>query len=778
MRTLVARLLRPHTLIGLLLTAVAVALAVSDPLPLQRLELLASDWRFLARGPRPPAPQVVIAAIDEKSIDRLGRWPWPYTVQARLIDRLVAYGAAAIGYDVVFSSSDTSAGVERLRYIRDKLISKGNLSDPEVMALLERSIAEADHDRRFATALQRAGRVVLGYFFHFDPQAVAHVPEAELQRALASIRNSRYDAINTRGRVRLGAVALPTAWAVEANIPVLAQAAWGSGYFTIMTDLDGAIRRYPLIVKYRGMVDMPGEQDYLFAPLAVRVLERYLRGQTLFWLGPAGVEDVGIVGRRTVKIPTDAQGRLLIDYRGPGHTFPHYSIADILDDRVETAPPEAFRHKIVLIGASAVGLADLRVTPFDSVMPGVEVHANVIANVLQRTFLVEPWWTRVYTLGSIVLTGLVLTLLLARLGALWGGVVALVLAVGSVVLNYLGFVQYGWWLPLVSPVLGVLIVYGGLTLHHYVVEERDKRFLQRTFSTYVSPELIELMVQSKTAPKLGGESGIRTAYFTDIASFSSFSEMLSAAELVELLNEYLTAMTDILLAEGGTLDKYEGDAIVAFFGAPLPQEDHAMRALRTALGMQQALAHLRAKWTAEGQKWPELVKTMRMRIGINSGEIVTGNMGSTMRMNYTMMGDAVNTAARLESAAKQYGIYIHCAKATLDMAGPHLFAWRPIDKLRVVGKAEPVETVEIMAYAGQLTVVQQRLCEVYHQGLALYRQQQWDAARAKFLESAELEETFPQRPTNPSLVYAARCEFFKANPPGSDWDGTWTLTFK
>jgi adenylate cyclase len=247
---------------------------------------------------------------------------------------------------------------------------------------------------------------------------------------------------------------------------------------------------------------------------------------------------------------------------------------------------------------------------------------------------------------------------------------------------------------------------------------------------------------------------------------------------VELLNEYLTAMTDLLVAEGGTLDKYEGDAIVAFFGAPIVQPDHAARAVRVALGMQRALAQLRGKWRAEGDKWPDLVKHMRMRIGLSSGDIVTGNMGSTMRMNYTMMGDVVNTAARLEAAAKQYGIYIQCTLETLRLAGPEDFEWRRIDTVKVVGKSEPLETVEIMAHKGQLSPELVQMRAIYHQGMELYRQQQWDEALAKFTESEKLEEMFPRRPTTPSRVYIERCEFFKDSPPGPDWDGSWTLTSK
>jgi adenylate cyclase len=290
-----------------------------------------------------------------------------------------------------------------------------------------------------------------------------------------------------------------------------------------------------------------------------------------------------------------------------------------------------------------------------------------------------------------------------------------------------------------------------------------------------------MMVQNGIEPQLGGSSGIRTAYFTDIQSFSSFSEVLSATHLVELLNQYLSAMTDLLVAAGGTLDKYEGDAIVAFFGAPIEQPDHARRAVRVALGMQRTLVHLRDKWRAEGDKWPGLVKEMRMRIGVASGDIVVGNMGAMgdhARMNYTMMGDVVNTAARLEAAAKQYGIYIQCTVETLQLAGPEDFEWRQIDKVKVVGRSEPLETVEIMAPKGQLPPEQEQMRATYHQGLELYRQQQWDEALAKFTESEKLEEVFPRRPTTPSRVYIERCAFFKENPPGPDWDGAWTLTSK
>jgi adenylate cyclase len=649
---------------------------------------------------------------------------------------------------------------------------------PALEHLVDQEIASADHDRIFAEALARSQRTILGYFFHFTGREVEHLREEDFASFLANIRKCKYNAVNKRANVRLQDIPLPSAWAVESNLTMLSEAAAGCGFFSNIADADGVFRHYPLIVKYRNHVEIEGEQDYLFAPLGIRLLERYLQGNAIFWIGPAGVEQVGIAGaRQSYKLPTDAQGNALLNHLGPAGTFPRYSVVDILDRRRQ-APAAAFAGKIVLVGATAEAAKDLRATPFDPVLPGVELHATIIDNIIRQDYLVKPWWGVLYAGGSVCLLGLVLTVFLPRLGALWSGISAAVLLLASAVVNYLLFVGSGLWLSVIYPLLATVTVAGGMTLYRYVVEEKDKRFIQKTFATYLSPELIEQMVQSKTEPRLGGSSGSRTAYFTDIASFSSFSEILSATKLVELLNEYLTAMTDLLLAEGGTLDKYEGDAIVAFFGAPIPQQDHAARALRVALGMQRELAQLRHKWTAEGDKWPEIVKQMRMRIGISSGDIVTGNMGSNMRMNYTMTGDVVNTAARLEASAKQYGIYIQCTVETLRLAGLDDFEWRTIDTVRVVGRTEPVETVEIMAPKGQLAEAQSLMRELYHQGLELYRQQKWDEASAKFMESDKFEEVFPKRPTTPSRVYMERCALFKANPPGKDWDGVWTLTSK
>ncbi len=778
-----------NTTVGLLLTAMILLTLLLDPMPLQRLDMLMADWRFQLRGPKPPGPEVVIAAIDEKSLDdpKLGRWPWPYDVQAKLVEQLTAYGVKAIGYDVVFPASDTRMGIERLQAIREWLTGHDAARYAEAARFVGGVIAKADHDRIFAEKLSHSSRTVLGYFFHWRQRNVTHLPERKMERFLQNIRASTYTAPITAPGVRLQATTLPTGYAVESSIRVLSDAAWGAGFFNSYPDPDGVHRRYRLMVKYRDRVGIPGEPDYLFAPLGLRVLERYLqdgdrRPNTIVWIGPDGVTRVGLQSQKgTYTLPTDHLGQMLINHLGPSTPtplFPRYSAIDILQGNHDAAPPAALRNKIVLIGATATGLVDLHVTPFHPAFPGVEIHATVIDNILRRDFLLQPGWASFYTVGAVLLLGLCLTLLGARLPAWAMHLLAAGLFLGALGVNYVLFDTQGWALNAVYPPLATVVIWAGLTTWAYMAEQKEKHFLQKTFRVYVSPGLIEEMVRTKTAPKLGGSSGIRTAYFTDIASFTTFSEILSPTQLVALLNEYLSPMTDILLHEGGTLDRYDGDGIVAFFGDPIPRADHALRALRTALSMQQALADLRAKWRAEGDKWPDLVQQMRMRIGISSGEFVTGNMGSTLHMNYSMHGDAVNTAARLETSAKQYGVNIHCLAHTLHLAGRDDFVWRTIDNVKFVGKSEPVETVEIMAHADDLPEDQRSMLAFYDQGIACYRQQQWEEAQATFRQSEPLEAHFPNRPTTPSCVYLERCAYLIAHPPGADWDGAWTLTSK
>jgi adenylate cyclase len=562
------------------------------------------------------------------------------------------------------------------------------------------------------------------------------------------------------------------------TFPTLASTSRGLGYLSVKPDHDGVFRRLPLLVRYG---------DAFYPSFALRGICDYLHVTPEKIVVHPGTHILLQDAQRpdtptphNIVIPIDYQGNMLINYVGPWERLKHYHFADILrasqDHSTLAMWTAELAGKIVVIADVATGSSDIGPIPFDANFPLSGLHTNAMHTILTEQFLRELSPAAMFGVEAVLVVG-------AFVLAWWLSSLWFIPAMLAMVVGYGGFVAvgfvYGHFLAhVIRPLLMLIFAASGITVVRYIAEKKARDFIRRVFGVYVPAELLAQIEPTQVEPALGGKAGVHTAYFTDIASFSSFSEVLSATRVVDLLLEYLTAMTDILQAEHGTLDKYEGDAIVAFFGAPVSLEDHAARALRTALKMQQELARLREQWTREGDKWPDLVKQMRMRIGIHSGEFVTGNMGSRQRMNYTMMGDVVNTAARLEAAAKHYGIYIHCTTHTLELAGPDDFEWRVIDKVKVVGRAEAVETVEIMAQQGQLPPEQAHMRMLYHRGLEFYRQQQWDEALVSFTESEKLEEVFPQRPTTPSRVYIERCKFFKANPPGPAWDGSWTLTSK
>jgi adenylate cyclase len=441
----------------------------------------------------------------------------------------------------------------------------------------------------------------------------------------------------------------------------------------------------------------------------------------------------------------------------------------------------------------------------------MDVHATVIDNILRNDFISKTAWATIYDILAIIILAILIGIVIHRSGA----IVGLSFTAALIIIQIFGsrwlFSEYGIWVNMVYPLLTIFLTYTSLTAYRYLVEEKNKRFLHSTFSSYLSPELINDMVASETMPELGGEARVLTAYFTDIRGFSVFSEKLTAQQLVELLNEYLSRMTDILLREKGTLDKYEGDAIIAFVGAPMHIPDHTLRACRVAVGMQNALLELREKWKEEkllpgqeernsknmppdqwgpGDKWPKVVHDMKMRIGINSGEIVVGNMGSSQRMNYTIMGDYVNLAARLEAGAKQYGIYTAVSEYTLNMEYMNEFGQKEkamdlvevrfIDNITVVGKSEPVKIYELCAMKGDLTPREEELIGIFSSGMDYYLRMEWDKAIKYFSESLKIER-IPDGDTTPSEVFLKRCMVFKQNPPvpkGKQWDGVFRMTQK
>lgn len=471
-----------------------------------------------------------------------------------------------------------------------------------------------------------------------------------------------------------------------------------------------------------------------------------------------------------------------------------------------------FYNKIVVIGVAVEVIHDVKSTPYynylgvQQLTPGMETHANAIQTVLHKNFI-STFGGAVTDLSrhGFPIAHFLLITLLALIAFFLLDYVNPIIAAVSVFIEgilYFGFVcgafmnDYFWMvkiffsrdsialpgigesyvLPMVAPIVGIGITYVSNILYRVLNEQKDKKFLKDTFGAYISPELIDQMYEEKQEPKLGGNTGYHTAFFSDIQSFSAFSEVMEPEAMVKLMNEYLTEMTNILLDHQGTLDKYIGDSIVAFYGAPVTVEEHELLACKTALAMEKKIVELREKWSHEDDK-PDLVHHLRHRVGLNSGPMVTGNMGSEMRMNYTMMGDTVNVAARLESSAKLYGVYIQVAENTYKKVKDE-FEWRTLDYVRVKGKKVPVHVYELLSEKGQLDDETSKMIGVFHEGLELYNDQKWNDALKKFEESATLEDEFPTRLTTPSKVYIFRCNHFIENLPEKDWDGVWTMTTK
>ena len=563
---------------------------------------------------------------------------------------------------------------------------------------------------------------------------------------------------------------LPKADRMGNTFPDLLQASVRTGSANFPQDSDGIIRRSPTAIWFEGpdhvypSLTMAAAMDILGVPNDGFVYNFEKRILTLR-------DTTGTVVR---EIPIDEKGRMYVNYYGYYKTFYYLPYMYCMDP--EMLDPSYWKGKVALVGASLPGLMDLRNTPVQETFAGVEVHANVIHSILQNEFVsITDETTNLWSIIFIcVLLGLLVSIPSKPLYTLPVPLVAIVV---WVIFTYNEYLTTLIMWEIVRPSISIGGTYLGIFLYNFLVVEKDKRFLKNTFSTYISPELIDQMYDNKEEPSLGGEEGYHTAFFTDIQSFSAFSEKLTASDLVELLNDYLTEMTDILLENKGTLDKYIGDAIVAFYGAPAPVDDHEYWACLTAVKMQERLAELREKWQGEGDRWPEIVHHMQNRIGVNTGSMVTGNMGSTMRMNYTMMGDTVNLAARLEASAKQYGVYIQVADDSYK-ACKDKFIWRDLDYVIVMGKSEPAQVFELISEAGKMPAGYDKLLPAYHEAVKLYRNQDWKKAIEAFKASDELEDMFPGRKTNPSRIYIPRCEHYRDNPPGDDWDGSWALTKK
>jgi len=742
---------------------------------LNNVEQRTLDARFRLRGKRPVDDRIVIVGIDEKTLQKVGAWPIPRNAYAKMVDQLSLGGAKIVALDVAFPTPEKNSAVEALKKLESDL---GPAAPATVVDKIRAIEATSDNDQIFADSMKKANNVVLGHLFLDARRAKAMDAKAAedyfnvlwgkpFPQIIKSPPGANFDLNRTWQEFTLIPGSRDESWGVEqgieSNIRLLAEAARSYGFFNYVADSDGTFRRAPFLLRY---------QDRDFYPsLALQTVREYenIKDQSIIgYITANGFERIEI-GPYVVRTEPDA--RVLINYAGPYHSYPHYSMGDVVDG---TVPPSTFKGKIVLVGATAVAIGDIRITPYqESDYMGVEIHANVIDNLLHndeagRGFLSRGFKEEMIDIFFILLFGVGMGFAFSRLKPLYStfSVVVTLVLFGFVV--YFAFAHLGMWLYAVVPAGTLVVDYGAITSFRMVTEEREKRKVRKTFERYVSPGVIRLIEKDpRKYFKPGGESKELTVMFSDIRSFTTISESMTPDQLVHFLNEYLGEMTDIAFQHWGTLDKYIGDALMAFWGSPFPQDDHAARACAAALDMRTRLSELNLKWEAEGRT------PIAIGLGVNTDRVNVGNMGSSRRFSWTVMGDGVNLASRLEGQNKEYHSTIIIGENTYQQVRDQ-FVCRDLDRIKVKGKTRPVKIYELMGRMKDAAHFQDLLSR-WSEAQQAYLSQDWNAAAELF---EDLIGHYPE--DGPSLTFLNRVYEKRESQPKPDpaWDGVFVATSK
>ncbi len=655
--------------VGAAIVAVLLAINATYPALLARTELQLFDLRLKALHQPKPLGVVAVAAIDDQSLKELGQWPWPRAVLGRLVGALRDYKVKAVGFDVVFSEPD-AYDLQR-REIVSRLSARG-MSEDEA-----RAIAGPANDSLFASALRSQGSVIMGFPF------ASHSLIRNNQRYLLAgfVGTIVPPAPMEYGLVRGGPGALPampTAFGYLPDIPIIRQAARGSAYFDANSDPDAVIRSQMMVIRFNG---------HYYLPLSIAMVVCLFPASPLISLDLAnyGIAGVSIGGER---VPVDDIGQMLINFRGAGNTFPHYSAADIIEHRV---PPRELAGKLVLVGVTARGLGDRVSTPFDEDSAGVEVHANVIDNLIAGDFLHRPHLKELFSRISACALGLAVSLAVAFLTERQSAAAAGLLAVGYLAFVQLALAYIGLVLNALFPLLTLGFTYTGLAAYRYATEGVEKRRLRLAFEHYLHPQVIESILDQPDTVKLGGELRHLSILFADIINYTARAEREQPEDLVALLNAYLTTMTDLILTSGGVVDKIRGDGVMAFWGAPAEVPNPSRLAIDCALGMLEELKLLRSR--------DPRFADVDIGIGIATGEAVVGNFGGERRFDYSAIGDSVNLASRFEGLTRQFKAHLLVTEATFTEAdGPYVA--REVGLVKVKGKVHAVKMVEIVGRKG------------------------------------------------------------------------------
>ncbi len=713
---------------------------------LNRLEQLAYDARLRLTMPGGIDTNVVIVDLDEASLQVEGRWPWPRQQVAQLVDTLFDhYQVGVLGFDVLFDKSPRDLTLQ----VVDQLALGPLRDNAEFQHHWANARSKSDGDAVFAASL-RGRSIVGGFYFTSEAQSDAKLQFGQLPAPAATLQ-------------QLGRAANPfgSVTGYGANPAALQTSMQSGGFFNSdLVDEDGLFRRLPLLKTYNSQ---------LYEQLGLAVVRTLLGQPPLEFVSGAGYAAAGSADGQqvesvrvgTLEIPVDDQGAALLPYLGPQGSFPYVSASQVLR---RTADPKLLKGAIVLLGSTAPGLMDLRATPVQNIYPGVEINATLISGVLDGRIKYRPAYTEGMEFSLLMLIGLLST------GLGWLAPLRALLATLALTGVVIGFNLYVWEahnqvIPLAPSLVLILLLYLMHSSYGYFVQNRREQRLAQVFGQYVPPDLVAEMSKKPANFALGGESREMTVLFSDLADFTSVSEGLTPQQLTQLMQFVLTPLTQAIHAQRGTVDKYIGDAIMAFWGAPLADADHARHAVLAALAMKTRLAALQPELQAHG--WPAL----RMRIGVNTGVMNVGNMGSEFRMAYTVLGDAVNLASRLEGAAKQYRATIVISETT-RAAVPEI-ACRELDLVRVKGRTQPVTLFEPLGLLADLDAPTQQALAAHHQALASFRAQQWPLAQVAF---ETLAQAWPQEPLY--SLYLTRIDALQRDPPGPDWDGVCNLTEK
>lgn len=665
------------------------------------VDLKMKDLRLLLRGPLKAPSSVVVVAIDNKSVKEIGRWPWSREIIGDLIIGMAEYGVKVTALDVVFSEPQNPAS-----------------------------------DRALAESIALSGNVIAGHFFRnemhpIDPEVLTQIQSSKIQQL----------------QIDSGVTSVPLIeYAnMDANIAAVGQGALTYGFFNVISDTDGLFRQLPLLMLYNGEI---------YPSMVLQALKQYTRETAHVSIGVSGARAIKL-GKYT--IPSNSEGELSVNFYGPGGSITTYSAVDVIKKRL---PPDALQGKLAFVGFTEIGIYDVRPTPFDSIFPGVEIHATVAANTLEQRFILHNSSTILMERTILFLLPLALALLLGLApSATIGFSAGIGLSVLYLTGNYLLFSRYLLDLSLLSPLMALGLTTVGSEIYRSLVVDRKGRYMKKAFSNYVSADLVAQIMKNPDSLKLGGEKREISILFSDIRGFTSLSEKLSPEDLVQVLNEYLNPMTQIVLEEKGTLDKYIGDAVMALYNAPLDVTDHAGHACRSALKMMDKLAELNRSFVERG------IQTIDIGIGINTGDAVVGNMGAAMRFDYTAIGDNVNLASRLEGLNKMYGTHIIVSQSTKLLAGSDL-PFREIDLVAVKGKQQPVPIYELMIADDR------EMRSGFGEALRLYRNREFTAALQMF------NKMYADKKDNVTALYIERCRGFISSPPSIEWDGVFVAKSK